>query len=84
MGQHRGVVFDGRVAYGDHEVEIPAAAVDEAFIRNLPKLVRRLGALEAARRVPSVGECRFCDISLADCPERVAGDAFAEGVTEDF
>ena len=27
MGRHYGVDFDGRVAYGDHEVEIPASAV---------------------------------------------------------
>ena len=69
MGQHRGIVFDGRVAYGDHEVDVPAAGVDEAFIRDLSELVRRLSAPEAARRVPSAGECRFCCIlSLADCP----------------
>ena len=84
MGQHNGVAFDGRVAYGDHEVVIPASAVNETFIGNLVGLVRRLSASEAARRVPSPRECGFCDISSADCPQRVAGGDAAEGVTEDF
>ena len=84
MGRHHGVAFDGVVAYGDHEVVIPATAVDETFIGNLSRLVRRLSAAESARRVPSPRECGFCDISSADCPERAAEDAVAEGVTEDF
>ena len=84
MGQHHGVAFDGVVAYGDHEVPIPAAAVSETFIGNLSRLVGRLSSAEAARRVPSPRECGFCDISSADCPERTAEDAVAEGVTEDF
>lgn len=84
MGQHHGVAFDGVVAYRDHEVPVPAAAVNETFIGNLAGLVRRLSASEPARRVPSPRECGFCDISSADCPERAAEDAVAEGVTEDF
>ena len=84
MGQHHGVAFDGVVAYSDHGVPIPAAAVNETFIGNLARLVHRLSAAEPARRVPSPRECGFCDISAADCPERAAEDAVAEGVTEDF
>ena len=78
MEQHHGV------AYRDHEVAIPAAAVNETFIGNLSRLMRRLSAAEPARRVPSPRECGFCDISSVDCPDRVVKDAVAEGVTEDF
>ena len=78
------MAFDGLVAYRDHEVPIPAAAGNETFIGNLARLVRRLSASEAARRVPSPRECGFCDISSVDCPERAAEDAVAQGVTEDF
>ena len=84
MGQHHGVAFEGVVAYGDHEVVIPAGAVNETFIGNLAGLVRRLSASEPALRVPSPRECEFCNISSADCPERAAEDAVAEGVIEDF
>ena len=54
------------------------------FIENLSGLVQLMGAGEPARRVPSTRDCWFCDISSADCPERVDEDAVAEGVTEDF
>ena len=84
MERHRGVAFDGGVAYGNHDVEIPASAVDEWFIQNVSGVVRRLGAAEPARRVSSQRECGFCDISSVDCPERVAGGAVAEGMTEDL
>ena len=84
MGQYKGVIFDGKISYRDHDVDIPASAMDERFVKNLVGLMGRLSAGEPARRVPSPRECGFCDISAADCPERVAGDAVAEGVTEDF
>ena len=84
MGQRHGVAFDGRVAYNDHEVVIPAAAVDETFIGNLARLVRRLSAADPAGRVPSPRECGFCEISSVDCPDRVVEDVLAEGVTEGF
>ena len=32
VARHQGVNFEGRVAYGDHDVEIPTSAVDERFI----------------------------------------------------
>ena len=81
---HRDVVFDGQVAYTDHVVDIPADAVDEQFIEWLSQLVRRLASDAPARRVPSPGECRFCPITAADCPDRAAEDGFEEGVTTDF
>ena len=81
---YRGVSFAGSIAYSDHLVDIPASAVDETFIKNLSALVLRLNAPEPTRRVPSARECGFCDISFADCPERVSEDTVSEGVTEDF
>ena len=75
----------GQVTYRDHTVRVPAEAVDETFVQNLGALIRRLSADEPARRVPSRQECRFCDITAADCPARVeeAGPA-AVGSTDDF
>ena len=37
-----------------------------------------------ARRVPSAAECRFCEITAADCGARVEEELVGEGVTEDF
>jgi RecB family exonuclease len=82
--QHQGVVFDGQVAYTDHAVDIPAAAVDDKFVERLSQLIGQLASDAPARRVPSPGECRFCPITAADCPDRAAEDGFEEGVTTDF
>ena len=45
--------------------------MDDQFIQNLGALIRRLAADEPARRVPNRQECRFCNISASDCPERM-------------
>ena len=84
MGQYRGVSFNGKNVYTDHQVDILASAVDETSIKNLSQLVFLLSAPEPARRVPSPRECGSRDISSADCPERAAEDAVGEGMTEDF
>ena len=84
LGQYKGVTFDGRVVYYDHEVAIPATAVDEGFIRNVGRFMQRLGLSAPARRVPSPMECAYCDITAANCPDRLSGTPVTEGVTVDF
>ena len=69
--RYRNAKLRGQVTYRDHTTLISAEAVDDQFIQNLGALIRRLSADEPARRVPSRQECRFCDISAADCPDRV-------------
>ncbi len=82
---YRGAKLRGQVTYRDHTIRISADAVDDQFIQNLGALIRRISGEEPARRVPSRQECRFCDISAADCPERVDVDLRPEeGTTEDF
>ena len=81
--EYRDMVFEGTVVYQDHEVCIPAEAVTPEFIDDVSSLIRRLSADEPPRRVPSYQECRYCDITEQDCPERV-DFAVAEAVTEDF
>ena len=73
LGQYNGVIFNGQVAYSDHVVDIPAAAVDEQFIGNLSRLIHRLGSGGPARKVPSRMECGYCDITAADCPRKGGG-----------
>ena len=84
LGQYRGITFDGKIVYTDHEVEIPASAVDEKFVENLSLLIRRLSSPTPARKVPSRMECGFCNITSEDCPERAADNTIEEGATEDF
>ena len=71
LERYRTLKLRGQATYLDHTVRIPAEAVDDQFIRNLGTLIRRLAAEQQAARVPSAQECRFCDITSADCPERL-------------
>ena len=68
----REMTLDGCVVYRDgYEKRIPASAVDGEFLGALKSLMTTIVSDAPARRVPSVQECRFCDISSADCPERM-------------
>ena len=85
LPEYRGVEFRGQVIYPDGNVQIPASGVDGKFIDRLGALVRRLAPETPARKVLSGAECRWCDITAADCPERVEREAKGhEGMTEDF
>ena len=84
LEKYRNLKPRGQVTYRDHTVRIPAEAVNDPFVQNLGTLIRRLSADEPAKRVPSRQECRFCDISAADCPERVDGPTLHQGETLDF
>ena len=80
---YRNAKLRGQVTYRDHTTRIPADAVYDAFIKNTGALIRRLSADEPARRVPSRRECRFCDISAAECSARVESAAEPEATTTD-
>ena len=83
--RYRNAKLRGQVTYRDHTTRIPADAVDDQFVQNLGGLIRRLSADEPARRVPSRQECRFCDISAADCTVRIEEASEPEaGDTADF
>ena len=84
LPEYRGVECRGHVVYPDGQVGIPASAVDEKFTERLGGLIQRLGSETPARRVPSGSECRFCDITAEDCPDRIDDEIREEGVTGDF
>ena len=83
LDQYRGVEFRGHVAYPEYNLEIPASRIDTNFVNNLGALIRRLAADTPAQKVPSYDECRFCDITGADCPERMERQQQAETATTD-
>ena len=82
--RYRGLTLSGQVAYADQVVPVPAEAVDETFVKNLGQLITRLASQMPAKRIPSSRECRFCEITSADCPERAEEIAVEEGKTDDF
>ena len=83
--QYEGARIAGRVVYPTRTVRVPMSALRGQFIDQLGSLIRRIASETPAQRVPSRQECRFCDISAADCPERVDGAVQPEqGTTADF
>jgi hypothetical protein len=66
----KGMRPSGCVVYSTEPVVIPATAIDASFISNFDYFVDVI-ANGPAHKAPSHCECRFCDISSADCPERV-------------
>ena len=84
LDRYRGLALTGQVAYSDHVVDIPADAVDEAFVQNTGQLITRLASKLPARPVPSARECGFCEITPIDSPERAEQGPSEEGRTDDF
>ena len=84
LPQYRNVRASGEVVYPAHTVRVPPQAATGQFVEDLGALIRRLAADEPPGRVPSGPECRFCDISTMDCPERMDDDPAAEGATDDI
>ena len=84
LDRYRGMEFRGHVIYPDGNVQIPVSGMDRKFVENLGSLIQRLAADTPARRVPSASECRWCDITGNDCPDRIEGGTGEEGTTVDF
>ena len=75
-GRWRGVKFEGVVVYADgSEKRISADRVDDAFVSRVAEFMRKMTADMPPRRVPSVPECNWCELTKADCPDRVEPDA---------
>ena len=71
--------------YPNRVQRVPQGGVDRGFIHRLITLIHRVAAPDPPPWTPSAAECRFCDISAADCPERVGHDHVPEkGTTADF
>jgi len=70
-GPWHGLKLEGRIVYSGTVVDVPSSKID-AHLRDLfRKTVLTVGGPEPARKLPSWGECRYCDISKADGPERI-------------
>ena len=75
----------GEVVYPTGTRRVPMGSLHTQFKTDLGALIRRIAADKPAARVPSEHECRFCDITLEDCTERIeTGSAPNGGTTEDF
>ena len=64
--------LEGAVVYKDgHQIDIPAESIDDAFEERVADFMQKMTAPVPPRRVPSGPECGFCELTKADCPERI-------------
>ena len=85
FSQYRNVRIGGEVIYPTHTVRIPRGALLGQFIEELASLIRWLAVDTPPRRVPSAQECRYCDVTSEDCPQRMEdGFESEDGTTDDF
>ncbi len=73
VARYAGTTPSGCVVYNDKRVPIPAAAIDEAFVKNVQHFLDIISSNVPAIRVPSKHDCRFCDIANSEYPDRIDG-----------
>jgi len=68
--------WKGRIVYKTTSIPIPSVALNKSFTDLVENTVKKLGFNNStlSRRVPSENECRRCDITKEDCPERLEDD----------
>lgn len=63
---------DGELVYRNGQtIRIPAGKVDEKLRKRFRDMMDLVSSDTPPRKVPSPGECRFCDIPKSECPERI-------------
>jgi len=72
--KYKDTIFDGQVIYRDSIVPVNWEDVDDDLKEVVWDLVKRVGGAAPCRKVPSYGECKWCDISKEDCPERLSNN----------
>jgi hypothetical protein len=78
-GPWKGLTLNGRIVYNSAVVDVPSSKIDANLKELFRKTVLTIGGSEPPRKVPSRGECRYCDISSSDCPERIETESRAAG-----
>ena len=71
LPEYRDFKFAGEIVYGNRTERVPQGGINQGYVRNLGSLIRRSASPEPPVRVPSAQECRFCDITLEDCSDRI-------------
>ena len=85
LNQYRDARIAGEIHYPNRIQRVPSGALDRGFIHRLVTLIHRVAAPDPPPTAPSASECRFYDITAADCPDRVEETGPAgTGSTDDF
>ena len=68
---YKSTTFDGVVVYNDHRVPITSSAIANGFEANVVNLIKKVGGDEPALKIPSEKECGFCELTSADCTDKI-------------
>lgn len=68
---YRGKMLDGCVVYKTDRVEVPSKMVAGAFTRRAVYFLNLIESPNTPDKCPSSVECEYCDLNVADCPERI-------------
>lgn len=80
----KGRVLSGEVRYTDRAATIPAEHLTEELRNLIRRTIERAAGDMPTQKVPSYGECRFCDIGSVDCPERIDAEPPLTAPTHDL
>ena len=74
----QGRKLEGAVVYKDgRQVDIPADSIGDTFVARLADFMQKMTSPLSPRRVPSKPECGFCELTSADCPDRIVSEPVA-------
>ncbi|MBI4507833.1 MAG: PD-(D/E)XK nuclease family protein [Chloroflexi bacterium] len=80
---YKGKALHGCAIYANGQrSDIPPAGIDDAFRRTATYFLDLLDASSPPRRTPTVWDCRFCDITVADCEDRLEAEATADALDD--
>jgi hypothetical protein len=68
---YRGKKLAGCVVYTTERTPIPPEAIDETFKKQVAHFLNILDNDSPPAKTPSYTECRFCEITNENCPERI-------------
>jgi len=78
-----GKVIHGEIVYKDGIEPVGAHELTDAVRQRIGDTVRQISFPMPPEAVPSEKECRYCRLSLEQCPKKMHGPR-AEGTTEEF
>ncbi len=80
----KGKRLAGEVRYTDHAIPIAPEEFTAELRALILSMMKRASGAAPTLRVPSYNECSFCDITAADCPERVEAEPADEKPNHDM
>ena len=83
--QYKNIKLDGCLLYyPSTRIEIPQNMIDDRFTDHLNYWLKILGEDTQPAKAPSENECLFCNITKADCPEKVEKISIKETVNSNY